>query len=343
MKLTRKHLDDAVAEQIITAEQADQLHGFLTRQPGVGPAFNFTNVLYYLGGLIAIGAMTLFMNLGWESFGGWGIFFISLLYAGIGLLLTQRFQASGLAIPAGICATFVVALTPLALYGLQQALGIWPDESTYRDYHRYIRWHWLYMELGTLAVGVIVAWIYRYPFLIMPIAVTLWYLSMDVAVMVAGTDYDFQIRALFSLYFGIVMILVAFWVDVRSGQKADYAFWLYIFGVLTFWGGMTALESDSELSRFGYFCVNMLLIGIGVVIVRRVFVVFGAIGVCFYLGHLAWEVFEDSWFFPITLTGIGLLIIYLGVLWQRNERALSSRARSVLPARFQAWLASRSG
>jgi len=26
--------------------------------------------------LIAIGAMTLFMNLGWENFGGWGIFFI---------------------------------------------------------------------------------------------------------------------------------------------------------------------------------------------------------------------------------------------------------------------------
>src|SRR5690606_29794226 len=31
--------------------------------------FNFVHVLYYFGGLLAIGAMTLFMNLGWELFG----------------------------------------------------------------------------------------------------------------------------------------------------------------------------------------------------------------------------------------------------------------------------------
>ena len=121
MKITRKNLDDAVGENIITAEQADKLHAYLTSVPGAGPAFNFTNVLYYLGGLIAIGAMTLFMNLGWESFGGWGIFFISLAYAGIGLKLTDKFRQSGHAVPAGICATFAVALTPLAIYGLQQA------------------------------------------------------------------------------------------------------------------------------------------------------------------------------------------------------------------------------
>lgn len=144
MKITRKILDGAVSENIITAEQAAKLHDYLKGLPSVGPTFNFTNILYYLGGLIAIGAMTLFMKLGWESFGGWGIFFISLAYAGIGLKLTGIFQKNGHAIPAGICATFVVALTPLAIYGLQLALGLWPDESTYREYHKYIKWHWLY-------------------------------------------------------------------------------------------------------------------------------------------------------------------------------------------------------
>jgi len=342
MKITRKHLNDAVSEQILTSQQADRLYDFLGQQPGVGPAFNLTNVLYYLGGLIAIGAMTLFMNLGWEAFGGWGIFFISLLYAGVGLLLTGRFRSMDLAIPAGICATFVVALTPLAIYGLQLALGVWPDDSVYRDYHRYIRWHWLYMEMGTLAVGVVLAWIYRYSFMIMPIAVTLWYLSMDVAAMLMTGYYDFQFRALFSMYFGLLMTLTAFWVDFRSRSTADYAFWLYIFGVLTFWGGMTAQDSSSEFSRFLYFSINLLMITIGVVIVRRVFVVFGALGVCFYLGHLAWEVFEDSWFFPMALTAIGLLIIYLGVLWQKNEEPISRKARSVLPAGLRELLAARS-
>ena len=341
MKITRKILDGAVDENIITADQATKLHDYLKGLPSVGPAFNFTNILYYLGGLIAIGAMTLFMNLGWESFGGWGILFISLAYAGIGLKLADIFQKKGHAIPAGICATFVVALTPLAIYGLQQALGLWPDESAYREYHKYIKWHWLYMELGTLIVGLIAAWRYKYPFLIMPIAVTLWYMSMDVAVMIMGEQYDFQFRALFSMYFGLLIIFIAFWVDFRSTGKADYAFWLYIFSVIAFWGGMTAQESDSELSKFAYFCVNIFMIAVGVVIVRRVFVVFGAIGASLYLGHLAWDVFEDSWLFPITLTAIGLFIIYLGVLWQKNEKALTEISRSLLPNKLKEYLESK--
>jgi hypothetical protein len=341
MKITRTSLGAAVENDILTADQADKLIDFLKSQPGAGPSFDFTHVLYYLGGLIAIGAMTLFMNLGWESFGGWGILFISLLYAGAGLKLTNLFQRKGYAVPAGICATFVVALTPLAIYGLQQALGLWPDESTYQEYHKYIKWHWLYMEFGTLAVGTIVAWKYKYPFLIMPIAVTLWYMSMDVAAMLAGGRPEFELRSLVSMYFGLLMIALAFWVDVRARKTADYAFWLYIFGVMAFWGGMTAQHSDDELSKFIYFCINMLMIGVGVLLVRRVFVVFGAIGGSLYLGHLASSVFEDSWLFPITLTAIGLLIIYLGVLWQRNEKVITDKARSILPAHIRELLDSR--
>jgi len=342
MKITREILNDAVDEQIITAEQAERLHAYLQGLPTVGPAFNFTNLLYYLGGLIAIGAMTLFMNLGWESFGGRGIFFISLAYAGVGLKLTGLFRDRGHPIPAGICATFVVALTPLAIYGLQQALGLWPDDSVYREYHRYIKWHWLYMECGTLIAGLIIVWRYRYPFLVMPIAVTLWYMSMDVAVMIMGDEYDFQFRALVSMYFGLLMILIASWVDFRSSEKADYAFWLYLFGVMAFWGGMTSQESDSEISKFIYLCINLFMIAVGVVIVRRVFVVFGAIGACLYLGHLAQDVFEDSWLFPITLTAMGLFIIYLGVLWQKHERALTEKSRTLLPRPLREFLESKS-
>ncbi|MDC8831365.1 DUF2157 domain-containing protein [Alteromonas gilva] len=338
MKITRKNLDDAVVENIITAEQAVKLHNYLASLPSTGPTFNFTNVLYYLGGLIAIGAMTLFMNLGWEAFGGWGIFFISLAYAGIGLILAGIFQEKGYAIPAGICATFSVSLTPLAVYGLQQALGLWPDESVYREYHKYIKWHWLYMELATLIVGLIVVWRYKYPFLVMPIAVTTWYMSMDVAVMIMGDYYDFEFRALVTMYFGILMIFGAFWIDIRSQSRIDYAFWLYILGVMAFWGGMTAQDSDSEISKFIYFCVNLFMIIAGVVIVRRVFVVFGALGSCLYLGHLAQEVFEDSWLFPMTLTAIGLLIVYLGVVWQKNEKALAEKARSLLPDKIKKFI-----
>jgi hypothetical protein len=342
MKLSKKKLELAVAEEIISQKQADNLFNFFKSLPSSGPSFDFTHVLYYMGGLIAIGAMTLFMNLGWEKFGGWGIFFISLLYAGVGIKLTENFKKKGHIIPAGICATFLVALTPLAIYGLQQAMGWWPDDSTYREYHRYIKWHWIFLEFGTLAVGVTIAWVYRYPFLLMPIAVTLWYMSMDIAVMLVGDRPDFEFRALVSMYFGLAMTLLAFWVDIRSSKSGDYAFWLYLFGVMTFWGGMTSQHSDSELSKFIYFCINLMLVGVGVAIVRRVFVVFGAIGCSVYLGHLADEVFKDSWLFPIALTAIGLSIIYLGIFWQKNEKRINKKVRSYLPLPLRELLESRS-
>lgn len=331
MDVTKKKLKDAAAENIISSQQADALYDFLSTQSQDVPKFTFTHVLYYLGGLIAIGAMTLFMNLGWEFFGGAGILSISLLYAGIGLKITNSLAAKGLSIPAGICATFVVCLTPLAIYGLQQWLGFWPDESTYRDYHRYIKWNWLYMELGTLAIGAMVAWKYKYPFLIMPIAVTLWYLTMDITAMISGGDMTWQLRKLVSLYSGLLMIGLAFWIDIRSRRKADYAFWIYIFGVIAFWGGLSFQSSNDELSKFIYFSINLLMIGVGVLLVRRVFVVFGAIGSCGYIGHLAYDVFKDSLLFPIALTAIGLGIIYMGILWQKHEVIITKKLQSLLP------------
>ena len=257
----------AVDENILTLEQSERLMQFIQNQPHAGVRFDFTHVLYYFGGLMAIGAMTLFMHLGWESFGGLGIVFIAMLYAGVGLKLTHVFRDKSLDIPAGICSTFVITLTPLAVYGIQDALGLWPDASVYRDYHRYIKWHWLYMELSTLMVGVIIAWKYKYPFLIMPIAITLWYLSMDITVMLSGDDADWALRRIISMYSGLLMIALAFWVDIRSRHSADYAFWIYLFGVIAFWFGLSLQSSESELSKFFYFLINAFMIVTGVILV----------------------------------------------------------------------------
>lgn len=341
MKVSRDILQKAVDAKIINSKQANALFDFIKIQPEQESGFNLTNVLYYFGGFLAIGAMTLFMNLGWEMFGGWGIFVLSVLYAALGLWLSALFQKKSLHIPAGICATFVICLTPLAIYALQLAMGWWPDATHYQDYHRLVKWNWLYMELGTLMVGIILAWIYRYPFMVMPIAVTLWYMSMDIASMIAGSTADFTLRALVSLYFGLVMVLLAFWVDVRSRQTADYAFWLYLFGVIAFWGGLTAQSSDSELGKFLYFCINILMMWVGVILMRKVFDVFGAIGCCLYIGHLTYQVFQNSIFFPIVLTIIGFIIIYLGTLWQKNALLITQKAQAILPKPIQELLQSR--
>ena len=337
MNINRALLDSAAERGLIRPDQVEMLWAFFSEHLEDTPSFRFTHVLYYLGGLIAIGAMTLFMTLGWEEFGGWGLFFIALAYAAVGVLLTEYLlKRLKLPIPAGIGAAFVVALIPLAIYGLQAGLGLWAEGRSYREYHTYIDWRWILMELGTLATGAVMLWRYRLPFLMMPVAVTLWYMSMDLTPFLFGqADADWELRKLVSLWFGLLMVLLAFWVDVRTRHEKDYPFWLYLFGVLAFWCGLSLMQSDSELNKFIYLCINLFMIVVGSILTRRVFAVFGGLGSAGYVGHLAYEVFEDSMVFPFVLTAIGLGVIYLGILWQRHEQSISLRLRGLLPIQLQ--------
>lgn len=333
MDLKRSQLNEAAEDGLISPQQADKLWMFLSEQGMDTPSFRFSHILYYAGGLTAIGAMSLFMTLGWERFGGWGLFFIALAYAGAGLWLTEfLLNRSKLPIPAGITASFVVVLTPLAVYGLQVALGWWEEGHVYRDLHRLIDGRWMFMELATLAVGALMLWRYRLPFLVMPVAVTLWYMSMDLTPFLFNNeDLTFELRKLVSLIFGLFMLVLAFWVDIQTRQQKDYAYWLYLFGVVTFWGALSFMNSDSELSKFIYLCINLLMIVVGTILSRRVFTVFGGLGAAGYLGHLAYDVFKDSMLFPFVLTLMGLGVILLGIYWQRNEANISGYLRGLMP------------
>ena len=331
--MNRKQLDSAVHAGIINAAQADQLVLHLEAMPNPSPTFSFVHVLYYLGGMIAIGAMSLFMTLGWNALGGWGGFTIALLYGGLALLLTHGFLERQLVVPAGIMATLAVVTVPLAIFAAQMALGYWGADKPYRHYHVYIDGRWLMMELATLAAGAALLWRYRFPFMLMPIAVTLWYMSMDIVPFLFGAGHDdWEMRKAVSMWFGLSMTLLAFWVDLRSRFSRDYAFWLYLFGVLTFWGGLSLMNSGSELGKLAYCGVNVAMVLMGAVLGRRVFAVFGGLGIAGYLGHLSWRVFKDSLVFPFALSALGLAIIWLGVLWQRNEARWAARLRAYVPA-----------
>lgn len=340
--LKRNDLEPAVKAGILTAAQAERLAEFYAARTHEEPRFSFVHVLYYLGGMIAIGAMSLFMTLGWNLGGGWGGFAITVFYALIFLALTHKLIEKNLRIPAGILATLVVAMVPLAIFFAQMALGYWGADKPYRAYHVLIDGRWLMMEFGTLAAGVILLWRYRFPFMLMPIAVTLWYMSMDLVPFLFGDWRNWEIRYFISLWFGLCMVLVAFWVDLRSRFSRDYAFWLYVFGVMTFWGGLSLLKSDSELNKFLYCMINLAMILIGAVIGRRVFAVFGGLGVAGYLGYLSWRVFKDSLLFPFVLSAIGLAIIWLGVIWQRREKEWSASLRALLPAALRELIEARS-
>ncbi|HEX3761054.1 MAG TPA: hypothetical protein VHW23_20305 [Kofleriaceae bacterium] len=349
MQVSREDLAAAVAQGVITAKQADDLCALwekrapspdgkmppLVEPPPAAPRprFDFVHVAYYFGALLVISAMGWFMTLGWERFGGLGIFAIALVYAccfvAAGRTLWHR---ENLNIPGGLFITMAVCMTPLATYGFLRWTGWWPaaDPGNYRGFHEWIKGGWFTMELATIGAGLVALRSYRFPFLVAPVAFVLWYMSMDLAPLLYGTDVTWSDRAWVSAGVGLVMLLVAYLIDRRTRQ--DFAFWLYLFGLLAFWGGLSSMDSDDELKKFLYLLINLALMASSILLSRRAFMVFGVLGVMGYLGDLSYHVFRDSLAFPFVLSLIGIAIIALGIWYHRHRAGVERGLLGMLPA-----------
>ncbi|MBI5772852.1 MAG: DUF2157 domain-containing protein [Verrucomicrobia bacterium] len=333
MKISKKDFERAVSESSIPSQQAEALWSALENCDASRPKLELAYVAYYFGALIVISAMGWFMTEAWESFGGGGILLLAALYAFCFARAGWTFWSKEqLKIPGGLLFTMAVCMTPLVIYGIERVTGFWPqgDPGTYRDYHIWVKGSWLFMEAGTIIAGFITLKFFRFPFLTAPIAFSLWYMSMDLTPLLLGQpEFTWAEREWVSLWFGLLMLLFSYRIDRRT--KEDYAFWGYLFGMLAFWGGMSLMNNDSELNKFYYCLINLALILLSVLLQRRVFIVFGSLGVFGYLGHLSYRVFKDSLLFPFALTLLGLLIIYLGVLYQRKRKAWEDYLLKNLP------------
>ena len=91
------------------------------------------------------------------------------------------------------------------------------------------------------------------------------------------------------------------------------------------------MENRGELGKAFYCFINFGLMLISVLLERRVFMMFGALGVFGYLGHLAYTVFKDSLLFPFVISAVGLTIIWLGILYERNRTRIKESLLALLP------------
>lgn len=347
-------LQDAVAARVLDQSQADALWAFWRAgKPGAAAAqaagavrFSFGHTLYYFGGLLAISAMSLFMTLSWDAVGPWGVCALAILYGlacwGVAEVLLRR----GLPIPAGLMGALAVCLVPVAVWAGQHALGLWPEAEggisgqRYSQYHQWIDARWLTLEVATLLAGGLLLARLRLPFMVMPLAVTLWYMSMDLSRAIVSVDGDWhwaQAR-LVSLAFGIAMCVLAGVVDVYRRRRggADFSTWLYLFGAIAAWTALSWPDSSTPWTRLLYALFNGGLVLFGAVIGRRIFTVLGAFGVAVYLGYLAFELFEDSLLFPLSLSALGLALVAAGVWWQRHEDAIQAHIWAWLPKAWHA-------
>ena len=275
--------------------------------------------------------MGAFQTIAWTELGPEALAIIAIVY---GVLFTlagaHLWFRRGLRVPGGLLVTVAVTMAPLAAYALEESLGWSSPSGRYRDIYRYLQGGWFLPEAATVVASVVALRFFRFPFLLMPAAVALWLMAMDVAALV-DPSYPISLRdqTHITVGFGALVMVAAWIIDLRA--RADFAFWLHLFGGLTLWLALffpiTWWDGDWTAPTL----VSLAMIPLSVFLGRRVYLILGGIGVFAFLGHLAFSVFSLSLLFPFVLSALGVGVIALGVLYHRRRARLEAWFARTLP------------
>ncbi len=336
----------AASEGAISEADAGRLIGWACSKPldqarkavatEQSQGFNVITIAYYFGAILMILAAAWFLTNTWETLGTAGVLVTTLIYftiaAGVGWWIRSR----GFFIGGGLLITVAVTLVPLMVLLIEDLSGLWLplDPAAYDNLSPVTHSQWMIVEISAMVAAVAALLFSRFGFLMAPLVISFLLFAFDFVPLILGRDsLDSNTNAWISVGVGFITILIGFGLDkvANTGDKPrsqDFAFWCYLFGLMSFWGGFTSMQSDSEIKQALYLLLNLCLIAVALLLRRTVFLVFGAVGVHIYLGHLAYVVFRDSVLFPFALALIGLSLIMVTVLAQWYLRRMSKAAQA---------------
>ncbi len=98
-----------------------------------------------------------------------------------------------------------------------------------------------------------------------------------------------------------------------------------------FWGAVSFTSGGTTFEKALYCAMNVGFLFLAVFLGRKVYAVFGVIGIAMYLGDLANKVFKDSLLFPFALSLIGVAVIAAGLLYYRHQERIAAWFDANLP------------
>ena len=318
MNISKESFISSCHLQGLTREQCESI--WQTMESGQNQKSSLPQILYYLGALIIIVAMGWFATSALKLFGGIGLSFIAAIYAIILVLVGRNlWNKSEFKVPAELLIVAAVCMVPLAVYGLQNGLNLWPIDPESADYHTQIIRNWIYIDISLVLAGMVALYFFPFPFLTVPIFLSVWYICVNVETLMNNTINEINGPSWVTFFFGLILIPISYFLD--RTQRKDYAFWGYLIGVCAFWVGLSLLTVDkSEPVQLAFFGVNLFMMALAAILKRNIFLILGSIGVFIYLSHLAYVVFLNyPIIFTLGLSLIGLAIIYLGMICHRRQ------------------------
>lgn len=335
MTLNKEKFNIAVLNAGINEEQATNLWAQLHKEQTV-KKFDLAHVFYYMGALLVIMAMGWFFGIGWGKFGGKGVIAISSSYIVIfSIIGNYLWSKTRFKVPGGLFITLAVCTIPLTIYGIQLCTGwgLLEDMDEYNSFHSFTG-EKFFMEFGTIIGSLVALRYFRFPFLTVPLFVAFWLMSISIYSLIFGSEF-YSNKFLWSeLFSSLSILIISYFIDRKA--KKDFAFWGYLLGMLLFWG-ILSLEFRIY-NKFSYFLINITLILFSLLLQRTLFLVFGALGLFVYTMSLFYDHFFHSTFFPIILSLVGIVIIFLGIIYSKNHKKIEKKLIAYLPKPILKWI-----
>ncbi len=358
MEIDRKDLDRAARDGLLTMAQAEALwaaiaarstgaalpepvEGRRSTSPGRAgiavsssrPARPFRAALALLVALAAAGNAAWLLVLAFERLGGAGGFAVAAAY-GLALLKAGSWvsrRSEGAA--GGLLIAAAVAMVPVAVHGVEHWLGFaggtgGPPETL----AALVRSHTFPPAIAAVAAAALALRSFPFPLLSAVLVAAVWFVVIGCAPIIFGPDPTWGQRALLSALLGLVVLGAGVAVDGRT--RRDHARWIYLAGLVAFWGGLTTYHAETGPSFAFGAAVNASLLVVSLLLGRRGFAIFGAVGLAAVLGHLAEVQLEDA-AVPFAFAAIGLALVGGGIAWHRFEPSWSRALIARFPERLR--------
>ena len=279
------------------------------------PRWTSASYLLYLGAFTILAAATgayayLSSGYGNGAFVGWTLLMLALLLAvAVSLRRGGPWVAAGLFAYLSVSAfgTFVGALFTWWGWGGERGAG-----SPFRG------WHWVawLLIVVVLAASVAALRAYRFPLLVLTIALLLWFLVTDVVS--GGGSWS----AVVTLLVGIVYFVVAL------GSNRVYGFWMHVASGLLVGGALLYWWHSSTADWWLVVVASVAFIAIGIAAARSSWAVIGSLGMLAAAVHFSidWAsggrfgLPTKAWVPIVVGAALGLVFVALGLWGSRRPQ-----------------------
>lgn len=287
--------------------------------------------LFYLGTLVVLAAVLWLL----ESLNGPGsdlglVGWTTLALAAL-LAVAGRLRRAEMPILAGLAAFAGLIVFAVWVGSILDWLGFAPEESG-SFFQREFEAPLLVIEGSIVAAGLAAVRVFRFPLLMLPVALVAWYGLVDNVSLLVGSPGD-DAHAVFAIIFGLLLVAAGLWLD--RTDRAPYAFWPHVVGSVAAGGGILELLGSDDWAWALGGLIALVYIAAARVFGRSSYAVIGAIGVLAVGTYFIeqWYSFisipfffegdgssEATWKGPLGYIGLGLVLVVLGLLVDRGTR-----------------------